>query len=256
MRILIAVRIGWTGTSATYKASLIYWPFQLQVLPWFPLIAELLLIADRVHQNDLQPIDCVWAVLSFLANPLVFCGLYLLLLMMPMSYTAQKAWWSSFDDGWHGSVFTLGGRAVLKSWVLAYRVYRVVLCIKEWHFRLLKKFISKGDPERKTQEEARLRKDIQDFISYWLYWFDGYLDYEPPFELADVDPDALTPGRQQATDPAESSSTDQMTTRASHCKSTCITTRSAPVAGSGDEEIGNLEDGDTVIRLEIRAEAS
>jgi hypothetical protein len=80
LRIIIAVRIGWDGTSSLYKASLIL----TFLLP--PPIPEILFIVDRTQVHDVQPIDLAY----------VCCSLGLaygpfLLLCLPLPFVAAGA---------------------------------------------------------------------------------------------------------------------------------------------------------------------
>jgi hypothetical protein len=95
LRIVIAVRIGWHGTSNLYKASTIGFV-------WFPFgIAEALFIADRSYQNVVQPIDIAYVTVSmivvFLHRLSMWCTIYF---ASTQAYTARMR---SFDDDWPAS---------------------------------------------------------------------------------------------------------------------------------------------------------
>jgi hypothetical protein len=75
LRIIIAVQIGWDGTSALYKASLV----TAFLLP--PPIPEILFIVDRSQVHDVRPIDLAYVCCSLV---LAFAPLLITCVLMPV----------------------------------------------------------------------------------------------------------------------------------------------------------------------------
>lgn len=111
LRIIIAVRIGWRGTSHLYKASTVIFA----VIPISPL-PEILFIVDRIQQKATQSIDITWTVFSVLLFYSGYLGLVPVLFLS--SLATRKAWTRAYDEDWpassntwlHRLTFTFGMR--------------------------------------------------------------------------------------------------------------------------------------------------